>query len=93
MGRTGAGKTLTTAFLTAQAQRVGARLFFFDKDRGLEMAVRALGGRYNEIRAGAPTGLNPLVSETDERGRAWLRFENNTWHVDLHGINEPAANS
>lgn len=72
LGRTGTGKTLTTAFLTAQAQRAGARLFFFDKDRGLEMAVRALGGRYNEIRAGVPTGLNPLASETDERGRAWL---------------------
>ena len=72
LGRTGTGKTLTTAFLTAQAQRVGARLFFFDKDRGLEMAVRALGGRYNEIRAGVPTGLNPLATETDERGRAWL---------------------
>ena len=72
LGRTGTGKTLTTAFLTAQAQRVSARLFFFDKDRGLEMAVRALGGRYNEIRAGVPTGLNPLASEIDERGRAWL---------------------
>ena len=72
LGRTGTGKTLTTAFLAAQAQRVGARLFFFDKDRGLEMAVRALGGRYNEIRAGVPTGLNPLRSEIDERGRAWL---------------------
>jgi type IV secretion system protein VirB4 len=72
LGRTGTGKTLTTAFLAAQAQRVGARLFFFDKDRGLEMAVRALGGRYNEIRAGVPTGLNPLATETDNRGRAWL---------------------
>ena len=72
LGRTGTGKTLTTAFLAAQAQRVSARLFFFDKDRGLEMAVRALGGRYNEIRAGVPTGLNPLATEIDERGRAWL---------------------
>ena len=72
LGRTGTGKTLTTAFLAAQAQRVGARLFFFDKDRGLEMAVRALGGRYNEIRAGVPSGLNPLDTEIDERGRAWL---------------------
>ena len=72
LGRTGSGKTLTTAFLAAQAQRIGARLFFFDKDRGLEMAVRALGGRYNTILAGIPTGLNPLHTETDERGRAWL---------------------
>ena len=72
LGRTGSGKTLTTAFLAAQSQRVGTRLFFFDKDRGLEMAVRALGGKYHEVRAGVPTGLNPLTTETDERGRAWL---------------------
>ncbi|WP_254655194.1 MULTISPECIES: type IV secretion system protein B4 [Sulfitobacter] len=72
LGRTGTGKTVTTAFLAAQSQRIGARLFFFDKDRGLEMAVRALGGRYKEIRAGVPTGLNPLATEVDERGRAWL---------------------
>jgi len=62
LGRTGSGKTLTAAFLAAQSQRVGARLFFFDKDRGHEMAVRALGGRYNEIRAGVATGLNPLMT-------------------------------
>ncbi|MDK3075417.1 type IV secretion system protein B4 [Sedimentitalea sp. JM2-8] len=72
LGRTGTGKTLTTAFLAAQSQRVGTRLFFFDKDRGLEMAVRALGGIYHEVRAGVPTGLNPLATEIDERGRAWL---------------------
>lgn len=72
LGRSGSGKTLTTGFLAAQTQRIGARLFLFDKDRGFEMAVRALGGRYNEIRAGLPTGLNPLRTETDDRGRAWL---------------------
>jgi len=72
LGTMGTGKTVTTAFLAAQTQRVGARLFFFDKDQGLEMAVRALGGTYNQIRAGVPTGLNPLATETDARGRAWL---------------------
>ncbi len=72
LGRTGSGKTLTTAFLAAQSQRVSTRLFFFDKDHGLEMAVRALGGKYHEVRAGVPTGLNPLRTETDERGQAWL---------------------
>ncbi|MDN5788683.1 type IV secretion system protein B4 [Pseudorhodobacter sp.] len=72
LGTMGSGKTFTTAFLTAQARRVGTRLFFFDKDQGLEMAVRALGGSYNQIRAGVPTGLNPLKTETDARGKAWL---------------------
>lgn len=72
LGTMGAGKTFTTAFLAAQAARVNARLFFFDKDQGLEMPVRALGGTYRKIRAGVPTGLEPLRTETDLRGQAWL---------------------
>jgi type IV secretion system protein VirB4 len=72
LGTMGTGKTLTTAFLVAQAQRMNSRVFFFDKDQGLEMAVRAMDGVYNQIRAGVPTGLNPLATETDARGQAWL---------------------
>ena len=72
LGRTGTGKTLTVGFLAAQARRAGARVIAFDKDHGMEMALRAMGGRYATIRAGHPTGLMPLVTETDLRGRAWL---------------------
>jgi len=56
----------------AQARRVGARIIAIDKDRGLEMAVRAMGGSYSAIRIGEATGLNPFQTETDERGAAWL---------------------
>ncbi|MFV1495629.1 type IV secretion system protein B4 [Phaeobacter sp. JH85H1] len=72
LGRTGSGKTLGTAFLMAQARRVGARVIVFDKDQGLEMAIRALGGSYSEIKVGKPTGFNPMTTETDARGAAWL---------------------
>ena len=72
LGRTGSGKTLGTAFLMAQARRVHARILVIDKDRGLEMAVRALGGSYSAIRIGEATGFNPFQTETDERGAAWL---------------------
>ncbi|WP_224826685.1 helicase HerA domain-containing protein [Cognatishimia sp. MH4019] len=72
LGRTGSGKSVIAAFLAAQAQRIGARVFVFDKDQGLEMAIRALGGHYNQIKAGLPTGMTPLKSETDTRGKAWL---------------------
>jgi len=72
LGRTGSGKTLGTAFLMAQARRVHARILVIDKDRGLEMAVRALGGSYSAIRIGEATGLNPFQTEVDERGAAWL---------------------
>ena len=72
LGRPGAGKSVLTAFLMAQARRADARLLVFDYRRGLEMAVRALGGRYETIRPGLPTGLNPLATQTSPGGQAWL---------------------
>lgn len=81
LGRTGSGKTLLMAFLMAQARRADARLVVIDKDRGLEMAVRALGGRYSAVRVGEGTGLNPFRTETDARGEGWLL----DWLGDLLG--------
>ena len=72
LGKSGGGKTTTVAFLAAQAQRAGGRTIIFDKEAGLKMAVHALGGRYAEVRARRPTGLNPLATEAGERGEAWL---------------------
>lgn len=72
LGRPGSGKSVLSAFLMTQARRVGARIFVFDYRLGMEMAVRANGGRYASIKAGQATGLNPLWTEIDERGTAWL---------------------
>ncbi|MEM7644873.1 MAG: type IV secretion system protein B4 [Pseudomonadota bacterium] len=72
LGRPGSGKSTISAFLMTQAKRAGARVFVFDYRLALEMAVRANGGRYAAIEAGSATGLNPLQTETDERGQAWL---------------------
>ena len=72
LGRPGSGKSVLSAFLMTQARRVGARVFVFDYRLGMEMAVRANGGRYASIKAGQATGLNPLWTEVDERGTAWL---------------------
>jgi type IV secretion system protein VirB4 len=72
MGRPGSGKSVLSAFLMTQARRAGARIFVFDYRLGMEMAVRANGGRYASLNAGQPTGLNPLWTETDSRGTAWL---------------------
>ena len=85
LGRTGSGKTIGTAFLMAQARRANARIIVFDKDQGLEMAVRALGGSYSEIKVGEPTGFNPMATETDARGAAWL----NDWLNDILSRNKP----
>jgi type IV secretion system protein VirB4 len=72
LGRPGSGKSVLSAFLMTQARRAGARLFVFDYRAGMEMAVRANGGTYSAVKAGEPTGLNPLRTETDDRGQAWL---------------------
>ncbi|WP_300038550.1 type IV secretion system DNA-binding domain-containing protein [uncultured Roseobacter sp.] len=72
MGRPGSGKSVLSAFLMTQARRAGARIFVFDYRLGMEMAVRANDGRYASLKAGQPTGLNPLWTETDSRGTAWL---------------------
>ena len=72
LGRPGSGKSTISAFLMTQARRAGARVFVFDYRLAMEMAVRANGGRYAAIEAGSATGLNPLQTETDERGQSWL---------------------
>jgi len=72
LGRPGSGKSVLSAFLMTQARRCAARVFVFDYRLGMEMAVRANGGRYSAIKAGEVTGLNPLCTEIDRRGQAWL---------------------
>ncbi|CUH52677.1 type IV secretion system protein VirB4 [Shimia marina] len=72
LGRPGSGKSVLSAFLMTQARRCDARIFVFDYRVGMEMAVRANGGRYSAIKTGETTGLNPLRTEIDPRGQAWL---------------------
>jgi type IV secretion system protein VirB4 len=60
-GSTGAGKTVLVMFLITMAQKFGATLIYFDKDRGGEICVRALGGQYFALRRGEPTGFNPFA--------------------------------
>ncbi|MBS0393040.1 MAG: VirB4 family type IV secretion/conjugal transfer ATPase [Proteobacteria bacterium] len=74
-GPTGSGKTVFLGFCLCLLLRQGATQVVFDKDRGLEILVRALGGRYLTFRRGAPTGCNPLQLEPTPTNRAFLR----TW--------------
>lgn len=59
-GPTGSGKTVFIGFLVALLKRRGASQVLFDKDRGLEILVRALGGEYCPLKNGDATGFNPL---------------------------------
>ncbi len=62
IGKTGAGKTLFMAWLAvALSQAVGeGNVVLLDKDRGNEITVRAMSGRYLPLRAGEASGLAPL---------------------------------
>jgi type IV secretion system protein VirB4 len=60
IGPSGSGKTVVLNFLLAQARKFHPRIVFFDKDRGAELFIRAIGGRYDVLRPGIPSGLNPL---------------------------------
>lgn len=65
IGKSGTGKTALVNFLISQSQKLdpAPTVFFFDKDRGAEIFVRACGGNYLALENGRPTGFNPLQCE------------------------------
>ncbi len=72
IGPSGSGKTVVLNFLLAQAQKYRPRTIFFDKDRGAELFIRAIGGRYAVLRPGTPSGLNPLQLPQTPQNRRFL---------------------
>ncbi|MCE7798380.1 VirB4 family type IV secretion/conjugal transfer ATPase [Sphingobium sufflavum] len=72
IGPSGSGKTVVLNFLLAQARRFSPRIVLFDKDRGAELFVRAIGGQYDRLRPGAASGLNPLQIEDTAANRHFL---------------------
>ena len=74
-GPSGAGKTGLVSFLITSVMTLPRppRIFYFDKDRGAEATIRALGGRYTYLRPDDANGFNPFAEAIDARGQAWLR--------------------
>ncbi|MEW6342057.1 MAG: VirB4 family type IV secretion/conjugal transfer ATPase [Pseudomonadota bacterium] len=66
IGQAGAGKTVLELFLLAMATKFGLTAVLYDKDRGTEIAIRAMGGIYTVFRRGDATGLNPFQMTPDE---------------------------
>jgi type IV secretion system protein VirB4 len=66
-GATGSGKTTIIGFLLCQAERSGAQIVIWDKDKGLEALVRALDGSYLSLTnaPGLGSGLAPLKRLTN----------------------------
>ncbi|MDR2526410.1 MAG: VirB4 family type IV secretion/conjugal transfer ATPase [Rickettsiales bacterium] len=73
IGPTGGGKTVTMNFLCAQAQKFDCRMFFFDKDRGAEIFIRAIGGKYTILDVAKESGFNPCSLPDTGENRAFLQ--------------------
>jgi type IV secretion system protein VirB4 len=77
-GPTGSGKTVFIGFLMTMLHLRNVTQVIFDKDRGLEILVRALGGEYLQLKHGVATGFNPLQLPADARHlefqKNWLRM-------------------
>ncbi len=80
IGRAGAGKTVLELFLLAMATKYGITAVLFDKDRGTEIAIRAMGGTYTVFRRG------DRVEQFHVVGRAREHIE----HIAEPGEIEPA---
>jgi type IV secretion system protein VirB4 len=80
-GPTGSGKTVFIGFLIAMLARQGVTQVIFDKDAGLEILVRALDGEYLPLKAGIPTGFNPLQLPATPANVEFLKI----WLLALSG--------
>ena len=72
IGPSGSGKTVVLNFLLAQARKFNPRIIFFDKDRGAELFIRAIGGAYDRLRPEAASGLNPIQLPDTPSNRQFL---------------------
>ena len=74
IGKSGTGKTALINFLLSQVQKFDPcpTIFFFDKDRGAEIFVRACGGNYLALANGEPTGFNPFQCERTDANVQFL---------------------
>ena len=73
IGKSGTGKTVALGFMMAQAQKYNPTIVSFDKDRGMEIAIRAMGGRYLPLKKGVASGFNPFQLEPTPGNMSFLK--------------------
>lgn len=74
IGPVGTGKTTFLGFCIAHLTKFDATQVVFDKDEGLHILVRALGGQYLPLKNGRPTGCNPLQLDPSPENTEFLRY-------------------
>ncbi len=81
IGGNGSGKTVAMCFLDAQLNRYGGSSFFFDRNRGAEIYIRASGGYYAVLSPDHAQDIqfNPLQLEDTPTNRKFCK----DWLVQL----------
>jgi type IV secretion system protein VirB4 len=74
IGKSGTGKTVLLLFLLAQMQKLKPTVIVFDKDRGMDVAIRAMGGRYLPLKNSEPSGFNPFQLEPTPENLLFLKL-------------------
>ncbi|CUJ71051.1 VirB4 family type IV secretion/conjugal transfer ATPase [Achromobacter xylosoxidans] len=72
IGKSGTGKTVMLGHLISQARKFGYTGAVFDKDRGMQVAILQMGGRYFPMHMGTPTGWNYLQLEPTAKNIAFM---------------------
>jgi type IV secretion system protein VirB4 len=73
IGASNAGKTVLLLTLNTLLQKYRIRSFIFDRNRGCEIYVRAMGGIYHPLTPQTSTGWNPCQLEDIPSNREFLR--------------------
>lgn len=73
IGESGTGKTVLLGHLLTQARKFGYTGAVFDKDRGLQVTIEAMSGKYFALQLGVPTGWNYLQLPITKKNLAFMR--------------------
>lgn len=73
IGASNAGKTVIMMMINTMLQKYGIRSFIFDRNRGCDIYVRAMGGNYCLLNPNENTGWNPCQLEDTPDNRKFLR--------------------
>lgn len=73
IGQSGAGKTVALGHCLTQARKFGYTGAVFDKDRGMQSTILALGGVYFALQQAVPTNWNPLQMEPTPKNIAFMK--------------------
>lgn len=73
IGNSGGGKTVFMMAVNTMFQKYGIRSFIFDRNRGCDIYVRAMNGKYFLLDPNENTGWNPCQLADSEQNRDFLR--------------------